>query len=77
MKKIDEMTDGRVKVGPGTLYNLIARFEKDEIVRPVSSSAKKKTYVLTDKGQSLLDEEWRRLKQLVQDGERILEGYYE
>ncbi len=77
MKQIDDMTDGRVKVGPGTLYNLIARFEKEEIVRQVSSSVKKKTYVLTDKGQSLLDEEWQRLKQLVRDGERILEGYHE
>ncbi len=77
MKQIDDMTDGRVKVGPGTLYNLIARFEKEEIVRQVSSTRKKKTYVLTDKGQFLLDEEWQRLKQLVRDGERILEGYHE
>jgi len=76
MKLIDVMTDGRVKVGPGTLYNLIARFEKDEIVSQVSSTEKKKTYVLTPKGQTLLDEEWQRLKQLVQDGERILEGHH-
>lgn len=76
MKQIDAMTEGRVKVGPGTLYNLISRFEKDEIVRPVTTSVKKKTYVLTDKGQSLLDVEWQRLKQLVRDGEKFLEGYH-
>jgi len=77
MKRIDQMTDGRVKVGPGTLYNLIARFEKEEIVINVTSTDNKKTYVLTDKGFALLDKEWERLKQLVCDGEKILEGYNE
>ena len=71
MQKIDQMTDGRVKVGPGTLYNLIARFEKEDIVQQVSSSDKKKCYVMTKKGQELLDDEWSRLKQLVEDCERF------
>lgn len=69
MKRIDEMTNGRVKVGPGTLYNLIARFEKEKIVVNVESTNNKKTYVLTDKGFALLEEEWKRLKQLVRDFE--------
>lgn len=74
MQKINQMTDGLVKVGPGTLYNLIARFEKEEIVEQVSKINKKKIYVLTDKGLELLNEELCRLKRLVSDGEEILEG---
>ncbi len=77
MQRIDLLTDGRVKVGPGTLYNLIARFEKEEIVVKLDSTDNKKTYVLTKKGLMLLEEEWQRLKQLVFDGEKILEGYRE
>ncbi len=73
MQRINEMTVGRVKVGPGTLYSLIARFEKEEIVQQVTHTDKKKNYVLTNKGQKILEDEWRRLKQLVTDGERILE----
>lgn len=73
MQKIDEITNGRVKVGPGTLYNLISRFEKENIVIQVDSDKNKKTYQITEKGQEILDEEWNRLKQLVDDGERIMD----
>ena len=51
MQRIDEITGGRVKVGPGTLYALISRFEKEEIVIKVSSDNGKKTYILTEKGK--------------------------
>jgi len=74
MQKVDQMTGGRVKVGPGTLYHLIARFEAEDIVEQVSSTNNKKSYVMTKKGRDLLNKEFFRLKQLVLDGERILEG---
>ena len=74
MHKIDEMTDGRVKVGPGTLYNLIARFEKEGIVEQISSTTIKKTYIITDKGEALLQEELGRLRRLVDHGQSVLEG---
>ena len=37
MKKVETLTKGRVKVGPGTLYSLISRFEKEGIVIKVST----------------------------------------
>jgi DNA-binding PadR family transcriptional regulator len=72
MQKIDELTGGRIKVGPGTLYNLIDRFNKEMIVKRVETSGKKKTYQLTDKGLELLNAEMMRLKQLISDGEKML-----
>lgn len=72
MQKIDEITSGRVKVGPGTLYNLIDRFEKEEIVKKVESTGIKKNFQLTDKGLQLLNKEILRLKMLISDGEKIL-----
>jgi len=68
MQRIDEITKGRVKVGPGTLYALISRFEKEEIVIKVSSENGKKTYILTEKGKEILNDEYDRLNQLVNDG---------
>ncbi len=73
MQKVEQITDGRVKVGPGTLYNLLSRFENEEIVEQVNSTSNKKSYILTPKGQEFLNNELYRLKQLVLDGERILE----
>ncbi|MCM1988335.1 PadR family transcriptional regulator [Oceanirhabdus seepicola] len=78
MKNVDKITEGRVKVGAGTLYSLLSRFEKEEIVKKVSSEEGKKIYILTDKGLEILEEEHRRLKQLVKDGNVLLkEGKYE
>jgi len=74
MQKIEEITSGRVKVGPGTLYNLLSRFEKEEIVKQAKSTSNKKSYMLTPKGDEFLNNELYRLKQLVFDGERILKG---
>ena len=69
MKKISEMTNGRVKIGAGTLYSLLSRFEKEDIVIRVSVEEKRKIYKLTDKGKDILIQEHTRLKQLVLDGD--------
>ena len=74
MKKIDEITAGRVKVGAGTLYALLSRFEKEGIIRITSSEDSKKNYIITDKGQKLLHSEYTRLLQLVKDGAIALGG---
>ena len=42
MQYIDWLTDGRVKVGPGTLYSLLSRFEEDDYIEMVSSEDGKK-----------------------------------
>jgi DNA-binding PadR family transcriptional regulator len=78
MKKIEDSTDGRVKVGAGTLYSLLSRFLKEDIVSIVSVKDGKKTYCLTEKGKSVLQDEYDRLKLLVIDGNIALgEGSHE
>lgn len=74
MQNIDSITNGRVKVGPGTLYSLMSRFEKEKIVVRISTEESKKTYTLTDKGKDILEHEWMRLKELVMDGNKLLGG---
>lgn len=72
MQMIDEFTNGRVQVGPGTLYNLLSRFQSEGIIRLLSDDGRRKTYKLTKDGEQVLDEELRRLKKMVIDGENIL-----
>ncbi len=74
MKQVEKTTDGRVKVGAGTLYSLLSRFEKEEIVCQIGSDGTKKIYKLTSKGMDILAAEHQRLKQLVDDGINILGG---
>lgn len=72
MQEISRLTDGRVKVGAGTLYALLSRFEKDKIIVQVSDDGRRKTYALTEKGRALLLAEYRRLQLLVENGKNYL-----
>lgn len=72
MQQIKEETSGRVLVGPGTLYALLGRFEKEAMIKQVSNEARRKTYILTDHGRDLLMEEYNRLKMLIEDGNKVL-----
>lgn len=74
MQEVDRRTAGRVKIGAGTLYNLLSRFEEENIIKQVSEENRRKTYTLTDKGFTILGDEYQRLKQLVSDGRDFLEG---
>ena len=65
MHTVSKMTEGRLKVGAGTLYALLARFESEGIVLQVGDDGRRKTYALTEKGRGLLDREYLRLKELV------------
>ncbi|WFA08242.1 helix-turn-helix transcriptional regulator [Tissierella sp. Yu-01] len=77
MQTITDRTKSRVVVGPGTLYTLLGRFQKEGIIEQVSDDGRRKTYVLTKSGRELLLEEHTRLKMLVEDGEKVLsrEGF--
>ena len=74
MQIIDEFTKGRVQVGPGTLYNLLSRFQKEDLIRLMSDDGRRKTYKLTPDGREVLEEEFKRLQKLVMDGETLLRG---
>lgn len=74
MQYIERLTYGRVKVGPGTLYSLLARFEEDEYIEMVSDDDNKKTYLITDIGSQVLDEEIERLELLLNDVRKVMGG---
>lgn len=69
MQYVDWLTDGRVKIGPGTLYSLLSRFEESKQISMVSDDDNKKTYLLTELGKMTLDNEIKRLNFLLKDAE--------
>jgi len=68
MEKVKSISHGRVVVGPGTLYAMLAKFEENEIIRLTASEGRRKSYIITDKGRDMLKEEYNRLKTMVEDG---------
>lgn len=74
MQYIDWLTQGRVKVGPGTLYSLLSRFEDDGYIEMISDDDNKKTYLINSLGQEVLDKEIQRLELLLNDAIRVKGG---
>ena len=72
MDKVPGMTDGRVKVGSGTLYNLLEQFLDADMIKETKSEGRRRCYILTDKGRELLDNECKRLGSLVSDYRRLM-----
>ena len=72
MERVREITDGRLQIGPGTLYTLLGRFESEGLIRlNYSEDKKRKIYSLTDLGRQMLEQEYQRLRRLVADGGAI------
>lgn len=74
MQYIDWLTEGRVKVGPGTLYGLLSRFEDDRYIDMVSDYDNKKVYLINPLGEEVLDEEIERLRLLLNDANKVKGG---
>lgn len=69
--KVSAMTQGRVTVGSGTMYNLLEQFLEAGMIREVNVDGRRRSYLLTDKGREMLDREYRRLRAQAADYERI------
>jgi DNA-binding PadR family transcriptional regulator len=65
MQTVSAISGERVKIGAGTLYALLTRFEKEKIVVRVSDDGRRKTYALTETGRGLLNREYGRLKESI------------
>lgn len=72
MQTAAQLTDGRVNIGAGTLYALLARFEKEGLIRATREEENRKYYRLTDEGRKILENEFDRLRRQVADGTRVL-----
>lgn len=66
---VDRRTKGRVRLGPGTLYTLLAKFQDEGFLEETEVEGRKRTYRLTPKGRAAYQEELDRLRACVADGE--------
>ena len=75
-QEVEELTGGRVTLGPGTLYGAIQSLVKKEWIRIYSEdteSRKKKEYIITDEGRAVFEAEKARLNELVKNA-ALMEG---
>ncbi len=77
-QEVEELTNGRVTLGPGTLYGAIQTLVKKDWIRIYSEdteSRKKKEYLITATGKAVFEEERQRLKELLENAALMEEIY--
>ena len=72
LEMVRTMTDGRVTIGSGTLYDLLELFVKEEVIRETKAEGRRRSYIITEKGRQMLEKEYARLRSQTADYERML-----
>lgn len=75
MQSITEVSNGRVKMGPGTLYGVLSRMQKDGLIVLANDDGRRKTYEITKMGEQALRIEYERIKSLIKDSSILEEGF--
>lgn len=73
MEAINGISNGRVQLGPGTLYGILKRLQKNKFIQLENSDGWRKVYQITDKGREAVKLEYIRLTHMVRDGKILLE----
>lgn len=69
--RISSMTDGRVTVGSGTLYNLLEQFADAGLICEDGAEGRRRSYRLTAQGEARLRQECDRLRAQLTDYARV------
>ncbi|MFD2630372.1 PadR family transcriptional regulator [Oceanobacillus kapialis] len=75
MQDVEEISQGEVRMGPGTLYGALGKLEKQHVIQKVTvqEDERRKYYALTDLGMQVLRLEYGRLSSLVANAKGIIE----
>ena len=72
MQRIKELSGGRLEMGPGTLYGVLSRMNREGWIVLTGEEGRRKNYAITQAGKAALMTEYERIKRLAADG-RLLE----
>ena len=71
MRRVDDLSDGAVRMGPGTLYGSIKRMLADGLIEEIEPAAdddeRRRIYQMTGLGEAVSTAEVQRLKRLLSD----------
>ena len=76
MQEVEKLSQGTVKVGPGTLYGVLSTLEKEALIYRVTEDDRRKYYALTQKGKEILKEQIGRLTIMADNGNAIANNLF-
>lgn len=69
VQKVSAMTEGEVRLTPGTMYGSLSKMERDGLIQFVREEEKRKLYTITQLGQEVLELELRRIRRLYRNAQ--------
>ncbi|MEC1345699.1 helix-turn-helix transcriptional regulator [Bacillus haynesii] len=75
MQRVESMSEGEVKLGPGTLYGALSKLEKQGLIRKEGETGdnRRKQYILTNEGWQVIELEFKRLSKIVTISQSIFQ----
>lgn len=64
VKNVEKLTDGEIKLAPGTMYGSLSKMEKDGLIVFLKEEEKRKIYQITELGKEVLQLEFKRINRL-------------
>ena len=64
VQTVERLTDGQIRLAPGTMYGSLSKMEKDGLIRFLREEEKRKIYIITELGQEVLELELKRIERL-------------
>ena len=74
VQKVERMTEGDIRISPGTMYGSLGKMEKDGLIEFIREEDKRKIYHITDLGKEVLDLEKKRIQRLFKNVEEYEDG---
>ena len=71
LETVRKITDSRVNIGSGTLYDLLEQFVEEDIIVETRAEGRRRSYIITEKGRDMLAGEYERLRCQAADYETI------
>jgi DNA-binding PadR family transcriptional regulator len=72
MQKVEVASEGTVKLGPGTLYGVLATLEKEKLIQMIKEEDRRKVYALTEAGKQVLAAQIQRMEIMTRCGLNLL-----
>lgn len=67
VQRVLELTNGEIRLSPGTMYGSLSKMEKDSLIKFVREEDKRKIYKITELGQQVLQLEMARIERLYRN----------
>lgn len=67
IQKVSQITKGEIIIGAGTMYGSLSKMEKDGLIEFVKEEGKRKSYIISELGKTILNIELQRIERLYKN----------